>query len=72
MKKLTVILRYAAKVNNIICKENGLDEALTRISSDEWMFKADKDEEVSEIEEALKFYLGMEGIPEEKYEIEIA
>lgn len=72
MKKLTVALRYVAKVNGVICDENGLDEVLTRISSDEWMFNTDKDEEISEIEEALKLFLGMAGVPEEEYEIEIA
>ena len=72
MKKLTVTLRYVAKVNGVICDENGLDEVLTRISSDEWMFNTDKDEEISEIEEALKLFLGMASVPEEEYEIEIA
>lgn len=72
MKVLTVSLRYAARVNNMICEENGLDEALTRISEVEWMFNTESEETELEVEEALKLYLGMAGVPEEKYEIEIA
>lgn len=69
MKKLTVSLRYAAKASDVICNENSFDEALTQVSSDEWMFETD-DEDKFEIEESLKLFLGMAGVPEEEYEIE--
>lgn len=72
MKKLIVSLKYAAKVSDVICDENSLDEALTQISTDEWTFETDDEDDEFDIEESLKLFLGMAGIPEEEYEIENA
>lgn len=72
MKKLTVSLRYAAKASDVICDENSLYEALTQISSDEWTFDTDGEDDEFDIEESLKLFLDMAGVPEEEYEIENA
>lgn len=72
MKKLTVSLRYAAKASDVICDENSLNESLTQINLDEWMFNTDGEDDEFDTEESLKLFLEMAGVPEEEYEIENA